>query len=141
VLLDIIHNQYEFKKEPYEKVQELAKLINCECKTIYKEFDNIREFHKWYIENTDEEDLSKWDIEGVVIECDGIMTKLKFPYYNFWKSMRGLKDKVKGKNTVRLASLYNAEANYFYAWLKQQDEQTLEKDIITVRKMFKDYQL
>lgn len=140
VLLDIIHNEYEFKKEPYEKVKELAKIINCECKTIYKEFDNVREFHKWYLENTDEDDLSKWNIEGVVIECDGIMTKLKFPYYNFWKSMRGLKDKVKGKNTIRLGSLHNAEANYFYAWLKQQDEQTLEKDIITLRKMFKDYQ-
>ena len=28
-------------------------------KTIYKEFDNVREFHHWYIANTDEEDLSK----------------------------------------------------------------------------------
>ena len=34
VLLDIIHNEYEFKKEPYEKVKELEKIINCECKTI-----------------------------------------------------------------------------------------------------------
>ena len=80
VLLDIIHNQYEFKREPYEKVVELAKEIGCECKTIYKEFDNVREFHHWYIANTDEEDLSKTDIEGVVVECGNIMTKLKFPY-------------------------------------------------------------
>lgn len=136
VLLDIIHNDYEFKKEPYEKVQELSKLINCECKTIYKEFDNVRDFHKWYIENTDEDDLSKEDIEGVVIECSGIMTKLKFPYYNFWKYMRRVKEQVSHRRNVKLSRLYNATSNYFYAWLKKQDEEILKKDIITLRKMF-----
>lgn len=135
VLLDIIHNDYEFIREPYEKVVELSKLINCECKIIYVEFDNIRDFHRWYLENTDEDDLSKEDIEGVVIECNGIMTKLKFPYYKFWKFMRVLKDRIaKNKNAqIKLASLYNAEANYFYAWLKKQDEETLRQDIITLR--------
>lgn len=136
VLLDIIHNDYEFKKEPYERVQELAKLINCECKTIYKEFDNVRDFHAWYIENTDEFDLSKDDIEGVVIECNGIMTKLKFPYYNFWKFMRRIKEQVLNRSNVKLSGLYNSTSNYFYAWLKQQDEEVLKKDIITLRKMF-----
>ena len=136
VLLDIIHNDYEFKKEPYEKVVELSKLINCECKTIYKEFDNVRDFHTWYIANTDEDDLSKEDVEGVVIECNGIMTKLKFPYYNFWKFMRRVKEQVAHKSNVKLSGLYNATSNYFYAWLKEQDEETLSKDIITLRKMF-----
>ena len=138
ILLDIIHNDYEFKKEPYEKVQELAKLINCECKSIYKEFDNVREFHRWYLESTDEEDMTKTNIEGVVIESSGIMTKLKFPYYNFWKFMRSVKEQVKNKRNIKLASLYNATANYFYAWLKEQDEETLSKDIITLRKMYEE---
>lgn len=136
VLLDIIHNDYEFKKEPYEKVVELSKLINCECKTIYKEFDNVRDFHTWYIANTDEDDLSKEDIEGVVIECSGIMTKLKFPYYNFWKFMRRVKEQVAHRSNVKLSGLYNATSNYFYAWLKKQDEETLSKNIITLRNMF-----
>lgn len=136
ILLDIIHNDYEFKREPYEKVQELSKLINCECKTIYKEFDNVRDFHKWYIENTDEDDLSKEDIEGVVIECSGIMTKLKFPYYNFWKFMRRTKEQLMHRSNVKLSKLYNATSNYFYAWLKKQDKEMLNKDIITLRKNF-----
>ena len=118
ILLDIIHNDYDFKKESYEKIQELSKLINCECKTIYKEFDNVREFHKWYIENTDEDDLSKEDIEGVVIECNGIMTKLKFPYYNFWKLMRRVKEQLLHNSNIKLSRLYNSTSNYFYAWLK-----------------------
>ena len=136
VLLDIIHNDYEFKKEPYEKVQALATLINCECKTIYTEFDNVREFHEWYLKNTDEDDLSKENIEGVVIECNGIMTKLKFPYYNFWKFMRRIKEQILHRSNVKLSGLYNATSNYFYAWLKKQDEETLKKDIITLRKMY-----
>lgn len=136
ILLDIIHNDYEFKKEPYEKIQELSKLINCECKSIYVEFDNVRDFHKWYLENTNEDDMSKEDIEGVVIESSGIMTKLKFPYYNFWKYMRRIKEQVLHKSSVKLSSLYNATSNYFYSWLKKQSEDTLKKDIITLRKMF-----
>jgi predicted kinase/predicted phosphodiesterase len=136
VLLDIIYNDFEFKKAPYKEVQRLAELVNCECKTIYKEFDNVRDFHRWYLENTDEEDLSKDDIEGVVIENNNFMTKLKFPYYNFWKLMRSVKDKVLHKREVKFSRLYNATSNYFYAWLKQQDEETLQKDIITLRKMF-----
>ena len=136
VLLDIIYNKYEFEKEPYEKVVALAKVLGCECKTIYKEFDNVRDFHKWYLENTDEEDLSKDDIEGVVIESSGIMTKLKFPYYNFWKFMRRVKEQVAHKGTPKLSSLFNATANYFYAWLKKQNEETLTNDIITLRDKF-----
>lgn len=138
ILLDIIHNDYDFKRESYEEVQKLAQLINCKCKTIYKQFDSVREFHRWYIESTDEDDLSKYDIEGVVIENGDIMTKLKFPYYNFWKFMRRVKEKVEKGRQVKLSSLYNAESNYFYAWLKQQDEETLSKDIITLRKKYEE---
>lgn len=137
VLLDIIDNDFEFRRKSYEELCELAKLFNCECKTIYCEFDNIREFHRWYLSNTDEEDIySKEDIEGVVIECDGFMTKLKFPYYKFWKFMRSLKEQVAGHKIVKLSSLYNAEANYFYAWLKKQDEETLKLDIISLRNKY-----
>lgn len=137
VLLDIISNKFEFEKKPYTEVVKLSKEINCECKSIYIEFDNVRDFHKWYLENTDEDDIyTKQDIEGVVIECDNYMTKLKFPYYKFWKSMRTLKDKVKEKHTVKLSGLFNAESNYFYAWLKNQESETLEQDIISLRKLY-----
>lgn len=138
VLLDIIHNQYEFKREPYEKVVELAKEIGCECKTIYKEFEDIREFHYWYIVNTDEEDLSKTDIEGVVVECGNIMTKLKFPYYNFWKLMRKTKEQVARGSGVKLSKMYNATANYFLHWLKEQTKEVQQQDIITLRKKFEE---
>lgn len=136
VLLDIIHNDIEFIREPYEKVVELSKILNCECKTIYKEFDNVRDFHKWYLDSTDEDDLSKSDIEGVVIESGNIMVKLKFPYYNFWKHMRRVKEQMLNHHIVKLSSLNNSTSNYFYAWLKKQSDEILQKDIITLREMF-----
>lgn len=136
VLLDVIYNDIEFKREPYEKLVELSKLFNCECKHIYKQFNNKRDFYKWYLENTDEDNMSHEDIEGVVIESNGFMTKLKFPYYNFWKFMRRVKEQVAHKRTLKLSSLYNATSNYFYAWLKKQDEETLSEDIITLRDKF-----
>lgn len=136
VLLDAVKNDIEFERLPYPQLQELAKEINCECKSIYKEFDNVKDFHRWYLDNTNEDDMSKEDIEGVVIECGDIMTKLKFPYYNFWKKMRGLKEQVRLKHNVKLSSLFNATSNYFYKWLKDQPEEILEKDIITLRKKF-----
>lgn len=136
VLLDVIYNDIEFKREPYEKLVELSKLFNCECKHIYKQFNNKRDFYKWYLENTDVDNMSHEDIEGVVIESNGFMTKLKFPYYNFWKFMRRVKEQVAHKRTLKLSSLYNATSNYFYAWLKKQDEETLSEDIITLRDKF-----
>ena len=136
VLLDIIDNDIKFKKWDYEKVVELGKMINCNYKEIYKEFDNFRELHEWYIANTDEDDLTKTDLEGVVIECCGIMTKLKFPYYNFWKKMRHIKEVMAHRHNVKLSSLYNDVANYFYSYLKTLPEEELQKDIITLRKEF-----
>ena len=80
--------------------------------------------------------MSQTNLEGVVIECDGLMTKLKFPYYNFWKFMRKIKDTVSKRKVVKLSSLYNAEANYVYSWLKKQPEDELKKDIICLRERY-----
>ena len=136
VLLDIIDNSFEFNKRPYEEVTELSLKINCPCKEIYKKFNDFRTFHEWYLKETDEDNMSQTNLEGVVIECDGLMTKLKFPYYNFWKFMRKIKDTVSKRKVVKLSSLYNAETNYVYSWLKKQPEDELKKDIIYLRERY-----
>ena len=141
VLLDIVHNTWEFKKKDFEELSAFAERAGLTHKLVYREFENDREFFKWYTENTQEDDLSKTDVEGVVIECETepghiYMTKVKFPYYLFWKSMRAVADKVRRGSDVRYASLWNPVSNYFYAWLKKQDKEMLEKDIITLREKF-----
>ena len=52
------------------------------------------------------------------------------------KSMRGVADKVRRGVDVKYASLWNTVSNYFFAWLKKQDEEVLQKDIITLRDKF-----
>lgn len=136
VLLDIINNDDHFYKAPYDEVVKLGKMINCEYKEIYKEFNNFRDFHTWYLEVTDEDNMSHTNIEGVVIECDGIMTKLKFPYYNFWKFMRIIKEQVKYNSKVELRRLYNDTSNYFYDFCKKLSLEELEHDIIYLREKF-----
>ena len=76
----------------------------------------------WYLENTDEDDITtKEDIEGVVIECEEFMTKLKFPYYNFWKFMRSLKDSVANNRSIKLSRLYKRKSNglFYYRCYKK----------------------
>ena len=141
ILLDIVYNTWEFKKEDFKALTAFAKKAGLSHKALYAEFANDREFFKWYNENTQEDDLSKTDIEGVVIECEIApgqiyMTKIKFPYYLFWKSMRGVADKVRRGVDVKYASLWNTVSNYFFAWLKKRDEDILQKDIITLRDRF-----
>ena len=140
VLLDIIHNTWEFKKEKYEDTVNFAKEANLSVKSLYKSFKDEKEFFKWFIKNTQEDDLSKEDIEGVVIEAGDetapYMTKIKFPYYNVWKQLRAVADKVKRGNQVPLSSLYLPLHNYFYAWCREQPKEVLENDIITLRDMF-----
>lgn len=138
VLLDIIKNEFDFHKMPYEEVVKLGKDINCEYKKIFKEFDNFRDFHIWYLEETDEDNMSKNNLEGVVVECDGFMTKLKFPYYKFWKFMRGVKESISKKHNIKLSCLYNDEANYFYNYCKGLSEEELSKSIIDIRKQYEE---
>lgn len=140
VLLDIINNDEHFYKWDYDEVKSLAKEINCDYKKIYKEFDNFRDFHVWFLEVTDEDNMSHTNIEGVVVECDGFMTKLKFPYYNFWKFMRRVKEKVRHSSSMNLSKLYNDTSNYFYDYCKKLPIEELDKDIIQLRKQFeRDY--
>lgn len=138
ILLDIIENSLEYSKRPYSEVKELGQKINSEYKLIYKEFDSYRDFYTWYVMATEEDNFEE-KIEGVVVECGDIMTKLKFPYYNFWKFMRGFKEGFKRGHKIDYSKLYNAESNHFYNFLKTLSEEELEKDIITLRKMFNKY--
>ena len=52
--------------------------------------------------------------------------------------MRSLVELVKNDRKINFASLYNAESNYFYAWLKQKNKEELQKDIITLRKEYQE---
>lgn len=137
VLLDIVKRQVVYEKMPYEEVFRVANIFEIECKQLLHTIDNWTEFYYWYRDVTADMTI---ETEGFVIEDSvGFMTKIKLPYYNFWKQMRGIKDKFakRHEHTIKGGSLHTPLHNKVFKWMKGQDPNWLkETDIITVRKAF-----
>ncbi len=137
VLLDIVYRDIVYKKMNYELVKNFAIMINVEFKELEHVFYNWIDFYNWYRNVIEDWSIEK---EGYVIEdSNGFMTKIKLPYYNFWKQMRGLKDKIAGKHEheVKGCSLYTPLHNQVFFWMKKQDREWLKNnDIITIRDEF-----
>ena len=130
VLLDIIHNKVDFEKIPYDGLMQIAKslkLKDTDYKQVYTKFDTYRQLTEFYEQHKNQNELIDTDIEGVVIECGTFMTKLKFSYYSFWKSMRTVYEMTMNGKNVELRKLYNATANYFYKFIKDKyDDKCVE---------------
>jgi len=137
VLLDIVKREIKYSKLDYDEVRSFAFSYKLEVKELKHVFDNWTDFYKWYRDVI--EDFSI-EAEGFVIEdASGFMFKIKLPYYNFWKQMRGLKDKIvrRQAHTVKGSSLYTPLHNRVFKWMKEQDPQWLkESSIVVVRKQF-----
>lgn len=137
ILLDIVKRDIVYSKLEYEKVVELGSKLGIEYKKLVKTFDNWTDFYRWYQQVTQDFSIVA---EGYVIEdSSGFMTKIKLPYYNFWKQMRGLKDKIgkKHEHMVNSGGLYTPLHNKFYAWMKTKDRNYLLKSsIIKLRNEF-----
>jgi predicted kinase len=137
ILLDIVKRDVVYSKMSYDIVHNYAKFYGVECKELVTTFDNWIDFYNWYRDVTKDFSIKK---EGYVIEdAKGFMTKIKLPYYLFWKQMRGLKDKVakKQEHMIKGGSLYTPLHNKVFAWMKKQDKEYLRNtDIISIRKKF-----
>lgn len=149
-LLDIIENDFDVKKEPYDVLQSLANSFGLTCKEKAFVFNNWEYLYGWYLEVTDED--YKYNgryIEGFVVEdSNGFMFKLKLAYYNLWKMLRGITHSVLKKGYIdKTSGLYNATANYYYGWIREHREDYIYKDengkvkfndvnIIDLRKQF-----
>lgn len=117
VLLDAIYRDINFDKMPYEEMYELFGGL-FEVKRLSYRFDDWISFYRWYqIVSTD----NKLELEGYVIEdASGFMTKMKLPYYNFWKEMRGIKESAQSKHihNIRRGALRTPEHNRIFKYIK-----------------------
>lgn len=101
-------------------------------------FEDWQSFHDWYKEVTTDESIKH---EGyVIVDQNLFMTKIKLPYYNFWKYMRSLRDQIKrkrkGSKKVFDKTQLNKEQLNFYEWMENLADDDLEEDIISLRKKF-----
>ena len=143
VLLDIIHNQLDFSKYPYDQLCYVAQQFGLTVKTKAYVLNTWQEFYDWYY-TVLKEDYKYKDtyIEGFVVEDSmGYMFKLKLTYYNFWKFMRGISGEVlRTGNCRKTADLTTPVANAYFGWLKTKYAEgaveQLPRDICTLRRMF-----
>lgn len=140
VLLDVVRRSADFEKMPYDDVKKIANEFGFACKSMSCKFEAWEQFSSWYNSMTSQvKTCSGRHIEGFVIEdSGGFMTKVKLPYYSFWKSMRSVKDHIlKSRVTGNPPKLRieSAAAAEFCRWASNLPDDVISSDIITLRKM------
>lgn len=153
ILLDIINNDMKFDKLPYGSLKYVAKDIGLEYKQHYKTLNNVKELSDFIEKATDPKFRLKTDrinddcIEGFVFEdANGFMFKLKVAYYNDWKMLRSVANKIFRSGNINFTgALQSIESNYFYGWCRDKfaelDKQGRwaysKRDIISLRDEFR----
>lgn len=142
-LLDIVHNDMEFRKYNYEDMCTVANSLGLQHKEKAFVIESWQEFFDWYYNVTDEDyEYNGRKIEGFVIEdANGYMVKLKLHYYNFWKFMRNVSHEAIRFGYIRkTAALTTALSNQYYGWVRTlhgaESPESVPKDICTLRRMF-----
>lgn len=142
-LLDIVHNDMEFRKYCYEDMCTVAGTLGLQPKEKAFVIESWQEFFDWYYNVTDEDyEYNGRKIEGFVVEdANGYMVKLKLHYYNFWKFMRNVSHEAIRFGYIRkTAALTTALANQYYGWVRTlhgaENPESVPKDICTLRRMF-----
>lgn len=137
ILLDIVKRQLSYEKAPFTEVKRVSEQLGISSKQEVAVFHDWTSFYKWYQAVSHDDSIKE---EGYVIEDDrGLMTKLKLPYYQFWKQMRAIKQRVAEKRSTHkyMQALQTAEQARFYTWLLEQDANAVRNSsIIELRSHF-----
>lgn len=90
ILLDIIHNTFDFIKESYDLVKSFAIKHSLEYKNLVTTFNTWDEFWAFKKDHDSESpNAYKPSHEGFVFEdAKGFMFKYKLPFYRYWKGNR-----------------------------------------------------
>ena len=154
VLLDVLRRTAAFEKASYQVLEAAGRKLGLEVKRRAMAFKTPEAFEGWFRKASS--DLSYMvdgrHVEGFVVEDSaGFMTKVKLPYYSFWKQMRSMKDRIVGarerggefawEHTRRPdgSPPDGAEvemAHAFRDWCLEQGTEFLKQDVITLRRTF-----
>lgn len=134
ILLDIVYNEYKYKKMEYEEVCKVARRFDLDVKQLEYTFESWQELYDF----KHKQDVS-YEVthEGWVFEdSTGFMLKYKTRFYQFWKYMRGIKDKL-GKNQSVKKTFRTKEEVMAYNIMKDIEPEILQtKSIIDIENIF-----
>lgn len=143
VLLDMIYNQTEYNKLPYDELKSFSQENNIPYKELVYEALDYAGFVKYYEEITSDDYKYKDEyIEGFVIEdFNNYMVKTKTAYYDKWKRLRNRMETSIRNNSYSSKSKDPFEQQ-FISYLKEKYENKeidIKKiNIISERKEFED---
>ena len=136
VLLDVIHNEYEFSKLPYAELVNVGAMFEFTVKDIHTTLNSFEELMD-YINIIKAKDELTPDIEGYVLEdANGYCFKIKEPYYNFWKKMRKFFEIFKKQGLNNSVKKNFHTENDFKVWNKIVETKfsDFDKSLIDIRK-------
>lgn len=120
VLLDVVDLDLEYRAIPYEELVEIGKLLGVEVKqriATINDADALLTLIK---------EMESYDftfngnpIEGVVVyDSVGQMLKVKSQFYNFWKQMRRVLEKVSRRQQVAQGQFTTAHHTKVFGFMK-----------------------
>ena len=132
ILLDVIENDWDFKYKEYDYLCWLSKLLSVNKKDLSGTFNNFSEFYKFY------NNAKCVPHEGYVFrDSNNLQVKLKSDFYNRWKYLRSLKDKVHETFSTISNQVFDDESLRFLSWCNNlSPEYVRSTDIIKLRKKF-----
>lgn len=148
VLLDAIRRDATFECMPYEDLVRLGAHLGCEVKrTAFKRIPNWPALKRILDQVENDEDWRPnrggGQVEGVVVvDANGFMFKVKARHYALWKRARGAKERIllERRNEAKPfdAARYDEDADLkrIIAWLRDQSDETLDMDIVKVRRLY-----
>lgn len=112
VLLEAIHNNFDYSHVSSFLLNSIAKLCEVPCKELKYTFHSWEDFEKHYpllVQQT--------EIEGYVFEdANGFMFKLKTDWYKQWKSIRGAISRIANGRPVKGGYNCSKELVEFIKW-------------------------
>lgn len=139
VLLDCFDRGVATNKMNYDELTKIAARFGFEVKKRAFVLKDVGEFNNFIRDYDVARRMDITDIEGFVLEdAAGFMFKKKLGYYQFWKYMRTIVDKVKKRHPVNLGSFTTPLHNEFYGFVRKLGAAELDKGIIYLRKQFED---
>lgn len=141
ILLDVIRRAPEFERAPYATLQIVGKRLGVEVKRKAGRFMRWPDLWGWLqAAQAHDYTFEEAHLEGFVIEdAVGFQTKIKLHYYQFWKRMRGLKDRVlrvRGTDKPLNRDTSDAHVSAFYTWCMKQSDGALQQSIVELRRAY-----
>ena len=108
ILLDVIYNDFKYKKYSDEELTKFSKKFSLPAKYLHKVLHNEKEFNE-FLDSVSSPGYRN-ELEGFVLEDNvGRMYKIKTPFYNLWKRIRTLKEKIVNKTPLKTSDIKSPE--------------------------------